>query len=166
MSLFEEYLTLGQWLTEEERLALYKFLLKTKNDQYANDYNMLLAQKTLAKTFANGEMLYTLELNSISYKARKLGEREYSSEIRTISLSKFRFVNRQKIKKYFAQCEVDILRNFPVPSDKELEERSIGINVYPFYDLNYFSNGAGKAKGFLKKIQYKDDDLLDKLLAS
>lgn len=27
MSLFEEHLTLGQWLSEEERLALYKYLL-------------------------------------------------------------------------------------------------------------------------------------------
>lgn len=166
MSLFEEYLTLGQWLTEEERLALYKYLLKTKKVKYSKDYNMLLTQKTLKNTFANGEMLYTLESNSISYKARKLGERDYSSEIRTISLSKIRFVNPQKIQKYFAQCEVDILRNFPLPSNKKLEERSIGINVYPFYDLNYFSDGAGKAKGFLKKIQYKDDELLDKLLAS
>jgi hypothetical protein len=166
MSLFEEYLTLGQWLTEEERLALYKYLLKTKKVKYSKDYNKLLTQKTLKNTFANGEIIYSLGLDSISYKARKLGEIEYSSEIRTIPLSKFTFLNRLRTQKFFAQCEVDVIRNFPVPSDKILEERSIGINVFPFYDLNYYSNGSGKAKGLLKRIQSKDDELLGRLLAS
>jgi hypothetical protein len=36
----------------------------------------------------------------------------------------------------------------------------------PFYDLNYYSNGRGKIIGLFKKLQAKDDELLEKLLTS
>ena len=61
---------------------------------------------------------------------------------------------------------MDVLRNHPIPHNAKLEERGYAMNVYPYYDLNYFSNGAGKARGLLMKIQSKDDVLLEKLLAS
>jgi hypothetical protein len=44
MSLLEEYLTLGQWLSEEERLALYKYLLIIHREKYNFDYEKLVLE--------------------------------------------------------------------------------------------------------------------------
>jgi hypothetical protein len=166
MSAFEEYLTLGQWLTEEERLALYKYLLKTQKVRYNSSIRKLFAEKSLSTTFANGEIFYSIKKHSISYMARKIGTDENLSEIRSLSLSRFIFINQSRLRKFFAQCEIDVLRNFPIPGTNPLEDRSYGMNVYPFYDLNYYSDGHGRITGFFKKIQAKDDELLEKLLAS
>lgn len=166
MSLFEEYLTRGQWLTEEERLALYKFLLKTQKVRYNTSVRKLLAEKSFSNTFANGDLHYSLKLNSITYEARKMGADEYVSNIRSLKLSKLTFLNRGRIRKFFAQCEIDVLRNYPIPGAFPIEERSFGINVYPFYDPNYYSRGKGVVVGLLKKMQNKDDELLRQLLIS
>jgi len=166
MSVFEEYLTLGQWLTEEERLALYKYLLQSQKVRYDSNIQKLFADKSLNTTFANGEIFYSIRERSISYMARKIGSDENLAEIRYLPLSRFIFINQNRLRKFFAQCEVDVLRNFPIPGTDSLEDRSYGMNLYPFYDLNYYSDGRGRINGFFKKIQTKDDELLEKLLAS
>ena len=166
MSIFEEYLTLGQWLAEEERLALYKYLLISQKTKYASDGKKIISERSLNTKFANGELLYQIDSNSVTYKTRKLGTEDYTSEIRILRLTLLDSINRKRISRFFAQAELDVLRNFPLPSSKENEERSFGINLYPFYDLNYYSDGHGRISGFFKKIQAKDDELLEKLLAS
>lgn len=166
MSLFEDYLSLGYWMSDDERLAMYKFLLKTKAPLYKVQARKLINEQFLLNFFANGEIAYSLHGNEVSYKARKIGETDFDRERRTIKLSKVDVVSINRLTRFFAQAEVDLLRNYPIPRTMDLEERSFAMNVYPYYDLNYFSNGAGKARGFLRKIQYKDDELLEKLLAS
>ena len=66
----------------------------------------------------------------------------------------------------FAQAELDVLRNYPNPGKSIEESRGYGINVYPYYDLNYYSKGRGKILGIYNKMLTKDGELLNKLLAS
>lgn len=166
MSLFEEYLTLGPWLAEEQRRDLYKFLLKTRQDKYRLDSEVLLQNRILATLFANGAILYLINDNAISYKTKRVDEPAYGDEVRRLQLRRFNFLNAARIRKFFAQAELDVLRNFPNPG-KDLEEnRGFGFNVYPYYDLNYYSNGRGKFLGILNKIRTRDGELLQNLLAS
>lgn len=166
VSLLEEYLTLGQWLSEEERLALYKYLLIIHREKYNFDYEKLVLEKSITTNFANGEILYSMQANEVSYKSRRIGSENYTSEIRTLTLNSSSFLNRRKLHRFFAQAELDVLRNFPIPSSKENREGGYSTNFYPFYDLEYYSNGRGKILGLIKKFQVKDDELLEKLLAS
>ena len=166
MSLFEEYLTLGPWLAEEQRRDLYKFLLKTRRDIYQLDSEVLLQNRILDTLFANGAILYLINDNAISYKTKRVDEPAYGDEVRSLRLRRFNFLNTARIRKFFAQAELDVLRNYPSPG-KELEEnRGFGFNVYPYYDLNYYSNGRGKFLGILNKIRTRDGELLQNLLAS
>ena len=66
MSFYEELLTLGQHLHERERLALYNFLLKEKNDVYVSNALLLLKYKELRSEIANGEILYKLDSDVVS----------------------------------------------------------------------------------------------------
>jgi hypothetical protein len=166
MSLFEEYLTLGPWLAEEQRRDLYKYLLKTRREKYRLDSEVLLQNRVLDTLFANGAILYLISDNAISYKTKRVDEPVYGDEVRSLPLRRFNFLNSARIRKFFAQAELDVLRNYPNPG-KELEEnRGFGFNVYPYYDLNYYSNGRGKILGVLNKIRTKDGELLQNLLAS
>lgn len=166
MSLFEEYLTLGPWLAEEQRRDLYKFLLKTRREKYRVDSEALLQNRLLNTLFANGSILYLIKDRTISYKTKRVDEPVYGDEVRSLVLRRFNFLNSARIRKFFAQAELDVLRNYPNPG-KELEDnRGFGFNVYPYYDLNYYSNGRGKILGVLNKIRTKDGELLQNLLAS
>lgn len=166
MSLFEEYLTLGPWLAEEQRRDLYKFLLKTRREKYRVDSEALLQNRLLNTLFANGSILYVIKDSTISYKTKRVDEQVYGDVVRSLPLRRFNFSNSARIIKFFAQAELDVLRNYPNPG-KELEEnRGFGFNVYPYYDLNYYSNGRGKILGVLNKIRTKDGELLQNLLAS
>lgn len=166
MSLFEEYLTLGQWLAESQRLAIYKYLLISRKDKYKNDGEVLVLRKTLNTFIANGEIIYSITSNVVEYRSRKIGEVDWNDEIRKVKLSSFKFLLRKRLAKFFAQAELDSIRNYPLAGVSPIEDRSFTMNVYPYYDLNYYSNGCGKAKGLLKRLQSKDDELLEKLLAS
>lgn len=166
MSLFEEYLTLGPWLAEEQRRDLYKYLLKTRQEKYRLDTQVLFQNRVLDTFFANGAILYLINDNKISYKTRRVDEPAYGDEVRSLRLRRFNFLNTARIRKFFAQAELDVLRNYPNPG-KELEEnRGFGFNVYPYYDLNYYSNGRGKILGILNKFRTRDGELLQNLLAS
>ena len=166
MSLFEEYLTLGPWLAEEQRRDLYKYLLKTRREKYRLDSEVLLQNRVLDTLFFFFSILYLISDNAISYKTKRVDEPVYGDEVRSLPLRRFNFLNSARIRKFFAQAELDVLRNYPNPG-KELEEnRGFGFNVYPYYDLNYYSNGRGKILGVLNKIRTKDGELLQNLLAS
>ena len=166
MSAFEDYLRVGYWLNDGQRLAIYNFFIKTKSPLYIAKANKLMNDKFLLESFANGEIAYSLHKGVVSFKARKIGEADFDVDRRALKLSKVRSISIKRLVKFFAQAEVDVLRNYPIPNNIELEERGYAMNVYPYYDLNYFSNGAGKARGLIMKIQSKDDELLEKLMAS
>lgn len=166
MSLFEEYLTLGPWLAEEERRDLYKYLLITRQEEYRLYSGRLLLDGFLETTFANGKIYYLIDDSLISYKTKKIDELEYGYEIRKLSIKRLNKISESRLRKFFAQAELDVLRNYPNPG-KELEEnRGYGINVYPYYDLNYYSKGRGKILGLFNKLRTKDGELLTRLLAS
>lgn len=166
MSLFENYLTLGYSLAESERLAIYKYLLKTRRTKYENESGILISNKSLCTSVANGEILYEITSTLVSYKARKIGDSNWSDQIRTLKLPRFRNISRRRLNKFFAQAETDVIRNYPVQMINSIEERSFARNVYPYYTLDYFSNGQGKLKGLLMKLRTEDDPLLERLLAS
>jgi hypothetical protein len=166
MSLFEEYLSLGFWLSEGERLAIYKYLLRTKRRIYKSEALMLLEQRTLKTNIANGEIAYELINGEVGFKAREIGEHNFDRCRRSLKISRFRLMAVYKLVRFFAQAETDVLRNYPILKEQDPERRGYSMNVYPYYDLNYYSRGRGVVIGFLKKIQRKDDVLLERLLAS
>ena len=166
MSSFEEYLTLGQWLAESERLAIYNYLLQTRSDRYRNESQLLFSKKSLYSYAANGEIYYFVNSNIVQYNARKIGDQNWNNQIRAMKLSRIGFLTRRRLCKFFAQAELDVIRNFPNQGSNHQDEHSFTVNTYPFYTLDYFANGGGKLKGLFKKIMSKEDPLLEKLLAS
>jgi hypothetical protein len=166
VSLFEEYLARGQWLAESERLALYKYLLKTRIQKYRMDSDSLLKNKSYKSSTANGEIKYSINSNIVEYKVRQIGETDWTEQIRTLKLSPVKPLLRRSLCRFFAQAELDMLRNSPLREKGEFDKKSFTINEYPYYTLNYYSNGSGKVKGFFKKVSSQDDPLLSRLLAS
>jgi len=163
MSYFEECLATGQWLSQEERQALYRYLLTTKREAYIEFACIFLNRGVLSVQIANGEILYSLNENRATFECRKAGAIEFSPVIRELKLGKSKRGNVLKLKRFFAQCEVDAIGNFPIKGKIPQDLRSINVYRYPFYDLNYYSNGRGRALGLLKKLRTRDSDLLVKL---
>lgn len=166
MSLFERYLALGHGIGQEERLAIYKFLLLTKGSEYKEDATALLRDGELVKYFANGEIKYSFSNDLVSYITREKSSQEFTSTVREIRVGRFKNLALLKIERFFAQSEVDVMINFPLPDASFQEEGGFEITVSPFYDLNYYSKGRGKFLGLIEKIRHSDDELLQKLLAS
>lgn len=166
MTSFQEYLSLGYWLSESERLAIYKYLLRTRRRKYKSDAISLLNQGNLETIIANGEITYVVKGDYVSYTAKKKNSTERYENLRKIKLGKISALTSKRLQKFFAQSEVDVLANFPLPGVNPQEEGGFGFFARPFYDLNYYSNGRGKIIGLIKKLQAKDDELLEKLLAS
>jgi hypothetical protein len=166
MSLFEQFLSYGDAISQDEKLSLYKFLLKKKQKEYRSDAQILLKKKELQGTIADGEILYLIRGRQVSYKSKRIGTDSYTGTIREIKLGIFHIGNISKLTKFFAQSEVDVLSNFPYKTDISPLDSGFGFLVYPYYDLNYYSKGKGRVKGLLLKVRAKDDELLQKLLAS
>lgn len=166
MSLFEEYLSLGYWLSESERLAIYKYLLRARCRKYKSDAISLINRGNLETKIANGEIAYEFIEGEVRYRARRIGDTNFDNFHRSVRVSKFRVIATSKLVKFFAQAEADALRNYPILKEPDSERGGYTMNVYPYYDLDYYSNGRGKIVGLFKKLQAKDDELLDKLLAS
>ena len=163
MSFYEELLTLGQHLHEHERLALYKFLLKTKDSGYKSDAFKFLNSGELRSSVANGEILYSLKDNIVSYSARKSGSSEYQVDLRQEKLSQISKLRINKLIKFFAQTEVDVIWNYPLQGRNPQEEGSYCILSYPYFDLRYFSNGRGRIVGLVNKMKTNDKEILTKL---
>lgn len=165
MSFFEECLSLGQWLGEDRSRALYKYLLRKKKNIYKNEAEELLKDR-IKKTFiANGEINYFIENNLLKYKSRQNGTDGFTDVIRELKLSRFKFRNVYKIQKFFAQVEVDVIHNFPLPGLNPQEEGGFCIYTYPYYELIYYSNGKGKIRGLINKLKTDDSELLRRLSA-
>ncbi len=166
MSLFEEYLTYGNGIFQEEKVSLYRFLLISQRERYMDDAEQLLKEKELKRRIANGEISYLVESRKVSYIPRKIGSQAFNGNIRELDLGLFKRRRISKLVRFFAQAEVDVLSNYPIGGDTSSPENGFGYLAYPYYDLNYYSQGKGKLIGFFKMLQSKDDDLLKKLLAS
>lgn len=166
MSFYEELLTLGQWLQPTDKLALYRFFLETQKDRYIQDSRILQLHSELKTSIANGEIAYEVKGDYVFYTARKKNSTETYENLRKIKLGTISSLRTNRLHKFFAQSEVDVLANFPLPGVNPQEEGGYSTNFYPFYNLEYYSNGRGKIIGLIKKFQAKDDELLEKLLAS
>jgi hypothetical protein len=165
MKYLEECLTLGDWLSEDDRLALYKYFLQSNSENYRTQASLLLQNGKLTKTMANGEISYLVKKGKVNYSARKLDSDEFTFEIREIRLTKLRPIDNRRLKKFFAQSDVDVIHNFPLPGLNPQSDSGFGINVYPYYDPNYYSNGKSRMLGFVKRIRTNDGESLNKLKA-
>jgi hypothetical protein len=163
MSYFEECLRLGEWLSEADRRALYRYLLEFNKSTYAMQAKQLLKNSSLNRQVANGEILYSLSNNDVSYTARRIGSEEFTSQLRTIKLTRIRTIDSQRLKRFFAQSDVDVIQNFPLPGANPETEASFGIDAYPYYSLVYYSNGKSKLLGLINKIKTNDREILTKL---
>ena len=163
MSYFEECLATGLWLTAEQRQALYKYLLSEKSEHYREFALLLLNRGSLTTQIANAEILYSINQNRVSFECRRIGDADYSQEIRNIELGRSLNRNIKKLKQFFSQCEVDAIGNFPVPGKIPQDVKGINISKFPFYDLDYYSDGTGKFLGLIRKWKAADKEILAKL---
>jgi hypothetical protein len=163
MSFYEELLTLGQHLHERERFALYKFYIKAKKDVYRTNAVLLSSTKVFNSRIANGEILYQLNGNTVSYSARRNGTSQFQENVRTLKLSTIPRIRVNNLVKFFAQTEVEVIWNFPLQGHSLQEEGSYCILFYPYFDLRYFSNGKNRIFGLINKIKTNDKELLTKL---
>ena len=163
VSYFEECLTSGGLLFQEERRALYKYLLEINKDFYVSQANLLLDKGITTRRIANGEAIYFLKEKKVNYSARELNSEEIQSELREIKLNKIGKYNIRKLVKFFAQCDVDIISNFPVPGRIPKAESGYGFNTYPFYTLAYYADGKNRLVGLMRKIRADDREILTKL---
>ena len=166
VSYFEECLRLGEWLSEADRRALYRYLLESNKINYGVQANLLLKDSTLSKKIANGEILYSLKDNVVSYSARKNGSSAFEENVRQVKLHDFSRLQIKKLNKFFAQTEVEVIWNYPLEGRNFQEEGSYCIHSYPYFDLRYFSNGRGRIVGLVNKLKIDDTDLRKKLKAS
>jgi hypothetical protein len=148
---FEEILTLGEYLDEDDLRKLYMYLQATN----LNKYNILLDELRkngrATSTAANGEIEYTLKLGRIRYSAHEKETEHNYSNVRKIWFFPNYFLNRRRLIKFFAQSEVDVIKNFPLPGINQRTSFGFGVHSYPYYDLNFYSNGRGKLKGLFNK---------------
>lgn len=163
VSYFEECLRLGEWLSEADRRALYRYLLESNKENYKAQANLLLENSSLNKRIANGEVIYTLQSNQVTYKARKIGSVEFSSEMRKMQLMGIQLIDTQRLRKFFAQSDVDVIQNFPLPGENQESEGGFCVDTYPYYTLAYYANGGNPIKGIIKKLRTNDKDILTKL---
>ena len=163
VSYFEECLTSGGLLFQEERRALYKYLLEINRDFYSSQAFVLLEKRTATRRIANGEATFILKNRKVNYSARKLDSDEIQFEVREIKLTRVKALNIRKLQKFFAQCDVDVITNYPRPGRVPSEESGFGFNAYPYYSLAYYANGKNLLKGFMKKITTSDKEILTKL---
>jgi hypothetical protein len=163
VSYFEQCLTSGGLLFQEERRALYTYLLEINRDFYTNQAKMLLGKGMAIRIIANGEATYILKDGMVSYSARKLDSDDVQSEIREIKLTRVKQRNIRKLRMFFAQCDVDVITNYPLPGPIPSEESGYGINTYPYYTLAYYANGKNYLKGLFVKIKTSDKEILTKL---
>lgn len=163
MSYFEECLRLGEWLSEADRRALYKYLLESNQETYEVQANFLLKNLTLNKKVANGEIFLSIDNRIVGYSARELGSSHLTSEMRKMKLLGLRFVDIRRLKKFLAQSDVDVIQNFPLPGVNARTQTSFGIDAYPYYTLAYYADGRNYLKGLIKKLTTSDREILTKL---
>ena len=101
--------------------------------------------------------------SSASYSVRGLQSENFSENVRQIKLGQINVLNEIRLRRFFAQGDVDTIRNFPLPSSNPREEHGFGITVHPYYSLAYYANGKNLLVGLIKKLRTNDKELLTKL---
>lgn len=165
VSYFEECLKLGEWLSEADRRALYKYLLECNEETYGTQAKLLLKNLTLNKTVANGEIFLSIKNKRVRYIARELGSADFTSEMRTQRLTGLRLIDIRRLKKFFAQSDVDIIQNFPLIGATTKNQSSFAIDAYPYYTIAYYADGKNYLKGIIRKLRTNDREILTKLRA-
>jgi hypothetical protein len=163
MNFFGECLTLGSYLSQKEKEALYRFLLETKNDIFKADAKNFLKSRFLTTYIANGEIQYGIEDDSVFYTAREVNSAEFCPALRRLSLKVPKIFQIRRLVRFFAQSEVDVISNFPLPGANAQPKSGYGFNAIPFYDLNYYSNGKGRLRGLREKLKNSNSEILTKL---
>ena len=163
VSYFEECLTSGGLRFQEERRALYKYLLEINGLFYISQANYLLDNGIANRKIANGEATFILKDRKVNYSARKIGSNESLTDLRELLLTRVKRSNVKKLQKYFAQCDIDVITNFPIPGRISQEYTGYGFNTYPYYTLAYYADGGNLLKGFINKLRSNDKEILTKL---
>lgn len=163
VNFYDECLTLGENLGEEERLALYRYLYSSKKREYKTQARALLSQKRFCNFIANGEVEYKVSSNCVEFRTRRLDSLEFTPVVREMKLGLIRPIRIRRLKRFFAQSAVDVIRNFPLASADVDPDVGFGINTFPYYSLRHFSNGGSKMLGLLRKIRTYDSEVLVKL---
>lgn len=166
MSYFEECLTLGQWLSQEQKRALYRYLLLKKDSEYSRAANELLEEGTLTRSIALGEIKFTFVGTIVSYQTRPKNHPQFTKSLREMKMGRFRLLNISRLKQLFAQSEVDALSNYPFPGSNPQHSRSFTIDHFPYYSLRNYSEGRGILYGVLNKARRTESEVLEKLLTS
>ena len=163
VSFFDECLTLGQNLSKEERLALYRFLMTSKKGEFSSQAKILVTEKRFCSFVANGEIEYTITSNRVSYRSRKLDSLEFTSSVRSMNLGILHSTKVRRLRGFFAQSEVDIIRNFPLSGPSTQNDCGFGVNAIPYYSLKHYSNGRSRVLGLVGKWKSYNSDVLVKL---
>ena len=150
---FEEILTLGEYLDEDDLHNLYLHLQTSNLDKYNTLLDELRKKGRSTSRAANGEIEYKLKLGKVSYSAREMETEHTYSDVRSMWFTPNYFLNRRRLIKFFAQSEVDVIKNFPLPGVNQRTSFGFGVHSYPYYELNFYSNGRGKLKGLLNKYR-------------
>lgn len=166
MSFYEELLTFGSHLRETERVALYKYLLIKKRDSYVADAMELIAKGELKREIANGEILYSINDDVLTYSARKKGTQDFIKNLRTIHVNRSRKNRIRRTIKFFAQSDVDVIWNYPIQGGELQEEGDFTIISIPYCDVRYFAEGKGRIAGLINRWKFDDHEVMRKLKAS
>lgn len=162
-SYFYELLSSGNELHESERIALYKYLLESKRESYKSDACKLIESLHLESEIADGEMLYKLMGNTIYFGARRKGKLDFHENLRSLQLSRFSKLRIRRIIQFFAQCEVDVIWNYPLQNNFAPQDGSFTSMTYPYFDYRYFSEGKGPFFGFINKFRSANSEILHQL---
>ena len=150
MEYYDKLLTIGQHLSPERQFELYEFLRQENSKIYQNLLEVLRVKKVAYREIANAEIKFELKNGVISnYVREKNGQ--YLEGNRKICINFVGLNKKQKIINYFAQCDVDAISNFPILNDVEKAFSSYEIIAYPFYSLEFYSQGNGKLLGLMKR---------------
>jgi hypothetical protein len=163
MSYFEVCLKLGDWLTDDDRRAMYDYLLSTRRKQYILKSETLLKENLLKYSIANGIITFYLDGEFVLYSAQSKVTEEMFTDIRKLKLSKIPARRNKQISRFFAQAEVDVISNFPLPGIEPQSSEGYGVNNIPFYNIEYFSNGNGRLLGLYKKLRTDNSELVRKM---
>lgn len=163
MNFYEQLLTLGFDLHSSERIALYKFLMKSKRNRYISDAQELLESTQLTREVADGDISYLLKERMIYFSARRKGVRDFHLDIRSLQISRISKFRSRKMIKFFAQCEVDVITNYPIQTVKADQYTGFSINRYTYFDPRYFANGRSWIWGIIPMLRCKDAQMMQLL---
>jgi hypothetical protein len=140
--------------------------MQSQRNRFIEQASRLITDGGLSTSVANGEIFYRYSHKCVSYSVRRKGQRDLQEDVRKIQVSPILPFQIKKLVKFFAQAEVDVIWNYPIPGVYKQEIGSFCINSYPYADLRYFSNGKGRVLGLIKRSRIDNSDVLSKLRTS